>query len=216
MGYMNMDYCAVFSMFSEDFDSSEELFSNDKTDINCNCNINTNTNTNNNNINGYTSFALGLSDPLEIMNDSWGLSADALLTGTVSVTREEVASDPNMRIPSRKSSLDITAFPPLESDSPISNVDSSSVDEVPCLSLPPSQIKREKSFSDLLQEEAYRLRAVECKKRRLLRMEILRKKRQQGLIDYGHTIRYKQRSDLATRRVRSSGKFVSEYNYKNV
>ena len=173
MGYMNMDYCAVFSTFSDDFASSEEIFSTD----------------NNNN--------------------------STLLAGMVSVSREEIASDPTMRMPSRKSSLDITAFLPLESDSPINNVDSSSVDEVPCLSLPPSQIKREKSFSDLLQEEAYRLRAVECKKRRLLRMEILRKKRQQGLIDFGHTIRYKQRSDLATKRVRSSGKFVSEYNYKN-
>ena len=204
MGYMNMDYCAVFSTFSDDFASSEEIFSTDN-----------NNNSNSNNINGYTSFTLGLSDPLEIMNDPWEMSADTLLAGMVSVSREEIASDPTMRIPSRKSSLDITAFLPLESDSPINNVDSSSVDEVPCLSLPPSQIKREKSFSDLLQEEAYRLRAVECKKRRLLRMEILRKKRQQGLIDFGHTIRYKQRSDLATKRVRSSGKFVSEYNYKN-
>lgn len=209
MGYMNMDYCAVFSLYSEDVASSDEIFNNNNYIISSN-------NNNNNNVNGLMSIALGPSDPLEILNDPWELNADTLFTGTVSITREDIASDPAIRIPSsRKSSLDITAFLPLESDSPINNVDSLSVDEVPCLSLPPSQIRREKSFSDLLQEEAYRLRAVECKKRRLLRMDILRKKRQQGLISFGHTIRYKQRSDLATKRVRSSGKFVSEYNYKN-
>ena len=162
-------------------------------------------------------FSIGMGPVL--YKKQWGETTICIraipIGGFVSMAGEEIASDPTMRMPSRKSSLDITAFLPLESDSPINNVDSSSVDEVPCLSLPPSQIKREKSFSDLLQEEAYRLRAVECKKRRLLRMEILRKKRQQGLIDFGHTIRYKQRSDLATKRVRSSGKFVSEYNYKN-
>ena len=192
---MKMDYSAVFTTYSEDLIYNDEMIIN----------------------NGLTSFTMGPPDPLELINDSLEPSPELLPMREVSIPREEFTSDPAFPMPSRKSSLDISDFLPPLRESPINNVNLLGNDEVPCFVLPPPKMQREKSLSDLLQEEARRLHAAECKQRRLKRMEILRKRRQQGLLSCGNSvsIRYQQRSDFAAKRVRSSGKFVSEYNYKN-
>lgn len=80
--------------------------------------------------------------------------------------------------------------------------------EVPPFSLP-------LSFAECVKKQLIECRARECRKRRQLRMEILRRKRQQGLISFDTRVRYEQRSEFAMKRVRSSGRFVTEIIYKS-
>lgn len=164
----------------------------------------------------YTFSIDEFSYPLEIQNTSWEEGyLDLVPTPFLSISKEEEKTDPRVLCPSRKSSLDLSSFIPPDMESPVNNMPPTS-EEIPSLELTACAMKKEKSLTDLLQEETCRLHAAECKKRRMIRMEILKKKRQQGTIMFGSTIRYQERSNLAIKRVRSCGKFVTEYNYINV
>ena len=46
--------------------------------------------------------------------------------------------------------------------------------------------------------------------------EILKRKREEGLISFNTKIRYEQRSEFAMKRVRSSGRFITEIQYKSI
>ena len=156
-------------------------------------------------------------DPQDsVVMDPQELIADVPLVKGISVLRQEVATDFTIETSSAQCQS-IDGITPCSSEmvSPNLSIFSSSSDEVFPLTLPPSEMKREKSISDLLQEETHRIYSAKCRRRRTYRIEVLRKKRQQGLISFVPTVRYKQRSNLATSRARISGKFVSEYNYKN-
>ena len=65
----------------------------------------------------------------------------------------------------------------------------------------------------LLRERLEALRKAECRKRRQKRREILRLRRQKGLVSFDSPVRYQQRSEQANQRLRSSGRFVSELRY---
>ena len=97
-------------------------------------------------------------------------------------------------------------------DSPVAPSVETSSNEMPPLQLPPSAM----SLLTLLQNQVDEKRTRECKKRRRIRMEILKRKREQGLISFNSKIRYEQRSEFAMKRVRSSGRFVSEIQYKTI
>lgn len=58
--------------------------------------------------------------------------------------------------------------------------------------------------------------ARECKARRAARMLILKRKREQGLISFETKVRYKQRSEMALKRDRCSGRFLSDIEYIDV
>ena len=68
-------------------------------------------------------------------------------------------------------------------------------------------------IDSLIRERLEDLKREECRKRRQKRREILRIKRQKGLISFDCPVRYRQRSEQANQRLRSSGRFVSELQY---
>ena len=68
-------------------------------------------------------------------------------------------------------------------------------------------------IDSLICERLEDLKREECRKRRQKRREILRIKRQKGLISFDCPVRYRQRSEQANQRLRSSGRFVSELQY---
>ena len=68
-------------------------------------------------------------------------------------------------------------------------------------------------IDSLIRERLEDLKREECRKRRQKRREILRIKRQKGLISFDCPMRYRQRSEQANQRLRSSGRFVSELQY---
>ena len=77
----------------------------------------------------------------------------------------------------------------------------------PILSTTPQPI------DSLIRERLEDLKREECRKRRQKRREILRIKRQKGLVSFDCPVRYRQRSEQANQRLRSSGRFVSELQY---
>ena len=68
-------------------------------------------------------------------------------------------------------------------------------------------------IDSLIRERLEDLKREECRKRRQKRREILRIKRQKGLVSFDCPVRYRQRSEQANQRLRSSGRFVSELQY---
>ena len=74
-------------------------------------------------------------------------------------------------------------------------------------------VNTSQSIDALLRERLEGLRKEECRKRRQKRREILRIKRQKGLVSFDCPVRYRQRSEQANQRLRSSGRFVSELQY---
>ena len=68
-------------------------------------------------------------------------------------------------------------------------------------------------IDSLIRERLEDLKREECRKRRQKRREILRIKRQKGLVSFDCPVRYHQRSEQANQRLRSSGRFVSELQY---
>ena len=68
-------------------------------------------------------------------------------------------------------------------------------------------------IDSLIRERLEDLKREECRKRRQKRREILRIKRQKGLLSVDCPVRYRQRSEQANQRLRSSGRFVSELQY---
>ena len=101
--------------------------------------------------------------------------------------------------------------PKEEKESPVNFVITGYDEEVPAFELPPCAEPR--SLDELLREKMISLKAEECRRRRKVRMEILKSKRQRGLITYNSQVRYQQRSEQAARRTRSCGRFVSELHY---
>ena len=68
-------------------------------------------------------------------------------------------------------------------------------------------------IDSLIRERLEDLKREECRMRRQKRREILRIKRQKGLVSFDCPVRYRQRSEQANQRLRSSGRFVSELQY---
>ena len=68
-------------------------------------------------------------------------------------------------------------------------------------------------IDSLIRERLEDLKREECRKRRQKCREILRIKRQKGLVSFDCPVRYRQRSEQANQRLRSSGRFVSELQY---
>ena len=68
-------------------------------------------------------------------------------------------------------------------------------------------------IDSLIRERLEDLKREKCRKRRQKRREILRIKRQKGLVSFDCPVRYRQRSEQANQRLRSSGRFVSELQY---
>ena len=117
----------------------------------------------------------------------------------------------SMNIPPDASTID--TIPNSTSDeetlySPVTSSSDMNTPEVPPFMLP-------LSFAECVKRQLRECKTRECKRRRQLRMEILRRKREQGLISYDMKVRYEQRSEFAMKRVRSCGRFVSEITYKS-
>lgn len=133
-----------------------------------------------------------------------------------SISCEEIPTIPVLECSSRKSSIDLpfTCIPQEEEQlvSPVAPTIETSNNEMPPLQLPPSAL----SLWTLLQNQVMEKKARECKKRRKIRMEILKRKREEGLISFNSKIRYEQRSEFAMKRVRSSGRFITEIQYKSI
>lgn len=133
-----------------------------------------------------------------------------------SISCEEIPTIPVLECSSRKSSIDLpfTCIPQEEEQlvSPVAPSIETSNNEMPPLQLPPSAL----SLWTLLQNQVMEKKARECKKRRKIRMEILKRKREEGLISFNSKIRYEQRSEFAMKRVRSSGRFITEIQYKSI
>ena len=58
--------------------------------------------------------------------------------------------------------------------------------------------------------------ARECRARRANRVAILKRKRELGLISFESRVRYAQRSELAQKRDRCSGRFMKDIEYMDV
>lgn len=112
--------------------------------------------------------------------------------------------------PSRKNSLDLSCFFDMM-PSPNSSASDYSNEEVPMLEL--GMCSDVTSLLRVKKNECY---ARECKARRATRMMILKRKREQGMISFETKVRYKQRSELALKRDRCSGRFLSDIEYMDV
>ena len=164
---------------------------------------------------GY--MANDITFPGEVRNvdsyeDLQELASPFCLSRQISVSREECPGGFSL-FASRKSSIDISCYvePKEEKESPVNFVITGYDEEVPAFELPPCAEPR--SLDELLREKMKSLKAEECRRRRKVRMEILKSKRQRGLITYNSQVRYQQRSEQAARRTRSCGRFVSELHY---
>lgn len=162
-------------------------------------------------------------NPLEIRNDvdayeEWFNNPHER---HLSISLEEVSPIPLTAYPSRKTSIDVDSFVNSPDnvflDSPVATTcDVAKCDqcEMPPLQLTPTAFSL--SLSDLVTQQLIQCRADQCKKRRKIRMEILRRKRQEGCISFDPKVRYEQRSEFALKRVRSKGRFISEIEYRSV
>ena len=140
------------------------------------------------------------------------LNSPFCLSRQISISREESSGGFSL-FASRKSSIDISCYVDTkeEKESPVNFVITGYEEEVPAFQLTPCAEVR--SLDELLREKMISLKAEECRRRRKVRMEILKNKRQRGLITYDSKVRYQQRSEQAARRTRSCGRFVSELHY---
>ena len=86
-------------------------------------------------------------------------------------------------------------------------------DTLPTVNNPVPTLSTSQPIDTLLRERLEGLKKEECRKRRQKRREILRIKRQKGLVSFDCPVRYRQRSEQANQRLRSSGRFVSELQY---
>ena len=110
--------------------------------------------------------------------------------------------------PARKTSLDLSCyFERLES--PGSSATLYAEDEVPMFALCGS-------VESVLRQKKVECYARECKVRRANRVAILKRKRKSGLISFATRVRYVQRSELAHRRDRCSGRFMKDIEYIDV
>lgn len=133
--------------------------------------------------------------------------SDTVLTPPQSESDSVLDSPPDfISFPTRKTSLDLSCF--FESmESPVSSATLYS-EEVPAFELCVSveSVLREKV-------ECY---ARECRARRANRVAILKRKRELGLISFESRVRYAQRSELAQKRDRCSGRFMKDIEYMDV
>ena len=123
---------------------------------------------------------------------------------------DEIETDLFSFEPTHKSSLDLSCFFDVL-PSPSSSASSYSSEEVPVLELGACGDVR--TLLRVKKSECY---ARECKARRAARMLILKRKREQGLISFETKVRYKQRSEMALKRDRCSGRFLSDIEYIDV
>ena len=112
--------------------------------------------------------------------------------------------------PSRKSSLDLSCFFDMM-PSPSSSASSYTSEDVPVFELGGCS-----DVTTLLRVKKSECYARECKARRAVRMTILKRKREQGLISFETRVRYKERSEMALKRDRCSGRFLSNIEYVDV
>lgn len=134
--------------------------------------------------------------------------SDTVLTPPQSESDSVFDSPPDfISFPTRKTSLDLSCF--FESmESPVSSATLYS-DEVPAFELCVS-------VESVLREKKVECYARECRARRANRVAILKRKRELGLISFESRVRYAQRSELAQKRDRCSGRFMKDIEYMDV
>lgn len=134
--------------------------------------------------------------------------SDTVLTPPQSESDSVFDSPPDfISFPTRKTSLDLSCF--FESmESPVSSATLYS-EEVPAFELCVS-------VESVLREKKVECYARECRARRANRVAILKRKRELGLISFESRVRYAQRSELAQKRDRCSGRFMKDIEYMDV
>ena len=134
--------------------------------------------------------------------------SDTVLASPQSESDSVFDSPPDfISFPTRKTSLDLSCF--FESmESPVSSATLYS-DEVPAFELCVS-------VESVLREKKVECYARECRARRANRVAILKRKRELGLISFESRVRYAQRSELAQKRDRCSGRFMKDIEYMDV
>ena len=135
--------------------------------------------------------------------------SDTVFASPHSETDSVVDSPPDfISFPARKTSLDLSCF--FESmESPGSSATLYSGEEVPAFELCVS-------VESVLREKKVECYARECRARRANRVAILKRKRELGLISFESRVRYAQRSELAQKRDRCSGRFMKDIEYMDV
>ena len=133
---------------------------------------------------------------------------DTVLASPQSESDSVFDSPPDfISFPTRKTSLDLSCF--FESmESPVSSATLYS-EEVPAFELCVS-------VESVLREKKVECYARECRARRANRVAILKRKRELGLISFESRVRYAQRSELAQKRDRCSGRFMKDIEYMDV
>lgn len=134
--------------------------------------------------------------------------SDTVLASPQSESDSVFDSPPDfISFPTRKTSLDLSCF--FESmESPVSSATLYS-EEVPAFELCVS-------VESVLREKKVECYARECRARRANRVAILKRKRELGLISFESRVRYAQRSELAQKRDRCSGRFMKDIEYMDV
>ena len=134
--------------------------------------------------------------------------SDTVLASPQSESDSVLDSPPDfISFPTRKTSLDLSCF--FESmESPVSSATLYS-EEVPAFELCVS-------VESVLREKKVECYARECRARRANRVAILKRKRELGLISFESRVRYAQRSELAQKRDRCSGRFMKDIEYMDV
>ena len=134
--------------------------------------------------------------------------SDTVLASPQSESDSVLDSPPDfISFPTRKTSLDLSCF--FESmESPVSSATLYS-EEVPAFELCVS-------VESVLREKKGECYARECRARRANRVAILKRKRELGLISFESRVRYAQRSELAQKRDRCSGRFMKDIEYMDV
>ena len=134
--------------------------------------------------------------------------SDTVLTPPQSESDSVFDSPPDfISFPTHKTSLDLSCF--FESmESPVSSATLYS-EEVPAFELCVS-------VESVLREKKVECYARECRARRANRVAILKRKRELGLISFESRVRYAQRSELAQKRDRCSGRFMKDIEYMDV
>lgn len=134
--------------------------------------------------------------------------SDTVLASPQSESDSVFDSPPDfISFPTRKTSLDLSCF--FESmESPVSSATLYS-EEVPAFELCVS-------VESVLREKKVECYARECRARRANRVTILKRKRELGLISFESRVRYAQRSELAQKRDRCSGRFMKDIEYMDV
>lgn len=130
----------------------------------------------------------------------------------------ESVSDDMLNVSRRKRSIDITQYIPLQKEevmeSPVAVVCETN-NEVPQIHLSPSVCAFPSSGSYSLLHLIDENKRLKCKERRHQRMEILRRKRENGEVSFHRKVRYQGKSEFAKNRSRFNGRFVSDIQYIN-